>query len=213
MDIERSQSGVYAGAILYVRRLYGFLAPRGYSVIMFGALFCTLVVKFFHSLRMGLVGEYFGWVLFDIAVLLGIEIVLFVVCFFRPAKLVIRIATVVAAVVCTWSVMNAGWLIRTGTQILPTVLLPLVRDPLNALVIIGVNFAKMPIATVVLMGPSAVALCFFFSVLARPVLMNRERRSFARRIIISAFIIVTVLAARFVVDGRGSVPIGSAGLS
>ena len=104
--------------------LYGLLAPRAYSVIIFGALFCTLAAKFFHSYRLNLVGEYFSWVLTDIAVLLGIEVLLALVCFRWPRKSVVRAAVVTAAVVCTWSVMNAGWLIKTGTQILPTVLLP-----------------------------------------------------------------------------------------
>ncbi|GAH99284.1 unnamed protein product, partial [marine sediment metagenome] len=156
----------YRQAIFYTDK---FLAPRAYSIIMFGALFCTLAVKFFHSRRIGLVNEYFGWILADIAVLLGIEVVLVAVCFRWPWRWVIRAACVIAAVVCTWSVMNAGWLIRTGTQILPTVLLPLFRDPLNTLLIIGVNLVKMPAVAVILLGPSAVALAFFFFVLAKPM--------------------------------------------
>ena len=133
---EDSKSGSKRKSVLYVRSLYKLLAARAYTAIMLGALFCTLAVKFFHSHRVGLAGEYFGWVLADIAALLAIEVALAAVCFRWPRKGVIRTALVVAAIVCTWSVMNAGWVIRTGTQILPTVLLPLFRDPLNALHII-----------------------------------------------------------------------------
>jgi len=151
-----------------MRKLYKLPARRAYSVIMFAALFCTLAGKFFHAWRMDLVGEYFRWVLSDIAVLLGIEVVLATVCFRRPSKTVIRTAIIFSAAVCTWSVMNTGWLIRTGMQILPTVFLPLVRDPLNSLGIVGVNLIKMPVAAAVLLGPSAIALGFFFCVLAKP---------------------------------------------
>ena len=33
-----------------VRRLYNFLASRPYSVIVFGALFCTIAVKLFSKI-------------------------------------------------------------------------------------------------------------------------------------------------------------------
>jgi len=212
MGTERSQIGSEGKPVLFVRRLYRFLARRAYSVIIFAALFCTLAVKFFHSYRMSLVNEYFGWILADVAVLLGIEVILAVVCFRWPRKFVIRTAIGLSAIVCTWSVMNAGWLIRTGTQILPMVLLPLVRDPLNSLRIIGVNLVKMPAAAVILLGPSAIALTFFFFVFARPVSPDYKRRWFINRILISCIFIFIAVLARGTVGRRSSAPITSAGL-
>jgi len=213
MSIERLQSGSQAEQLLSARRLYSLLACRAYSVIMFAALFCTLAVKLFHAWRVGLLGEYFSWVLADIAVLLQIEVVLAVLCFRWPRRWVIRTACIVAAVVCTWSVMNAGWLIRTGTQILPTVLLPLVRDPLNALGMIGVNLVKMPAAAVILLGPSAVALAFFFSVLLKPPPPRYSRRLFADRVVAFVLIAVVAVLAHSAVAKRGSSQIASEGLS
>jgi len=163
---------------------------------MFGALFATLTVKFFHSCRSSLVTEYLSWIPTDITVLLGIEVALAIICFRRPSRTVIRTATIIAAVVCTWSVMNAGWLIRTGTQILPSVLLPIFRDPISAAGIVGVNLVKMPVAAVILLGPSAVALTFFFSILARPQRPNYNLRFFVARIAISLLIIVAAVWAR-----------------
>ena len=133
MNDRSSQSNIDSKGVLAIRRLYDFLAARPYSVIMFGALFCTLTVKFFHSWRNDLVNEYFGWVLADISVLLGFEVILALVCFGWPRNLVVRLDTIFAAVICTWSVMNAGWLIRMGWQILPSVLLSVIRDPISAL--------------------------------------------------------------------------------
>jgi len=212
MGVEHLQSDSKDKPVLSIRCLYGFLAPRAYSIIMFGALFCTLAVKFFHSRRIGLVNEYFGWILADIAVLLGIEVVLAAVCFRWPRRWVIRAACVVAAVVCTWSVMNAGWLIRTGTQILPTVLLPLFRDPLNALLIISVNLVKMPAVAVILLGPSAVALTFFFFVLAKPMPSAYNRKHFVNKILISCIFIFVAVLALATVAKRGSAQIVSEGL-
>jgi hypothetical protein len=212
MDNERSQWAFDARTVFAVRRLYGLLAPRAFSVIMFGALFCTLAVKFFHSWRNALVNEYLCWILADIAALLGIEVALAVICFRWPRRRIIRAATIVAAVICTWSVMNAGWLIRTGTQILPSVLLPLVRDPLNCLDVIRVNLIKMPVAAAALLGPSAVALTFFFCVLVKPRPPDYNPKLFADRVLVCVVIIFIAVLARAAVAGRGSVQVASAGL-
>jgi len=208
----RSQSGVILKQILSVRPLYGVLAPRAFSAIMFGALFCTLVVKFFHSWRYNLVDEYIGWILADVSFLLGIEVVLAIVCFRWPKKWVFRLITAIAAVLCTWSIMNAGWLIRTGTQILPRVLLPLIRAPISSLCIVGVNLIKMPKAAVILLLPSAIALAFLFSVLAKPAVLGYNRKRFITRIVICIIIALAAVAVRPAVARHGSPQIASVGL-
>jgi len=197
---------------LAFHRLYNLLAPRAYTVIMFSAIFCTLVVKFFHSVRCDIVHQYFGWVLSDLSVLLGIEVILATICFCRPRRWIVRAVTVFAALVCTWSVINAGWLIRTGTQVLPTVLLPLLRDPINSLGIIGSNLAAAPKSTVALLAPSAVALTFFFCVLVRPVLPNYNHQRFAKKILITLTIIFLAVIIRGVTEYHGSPHIASTGM-
>ncbi len=212
MSIGHSEFVSKVKPFLFVHRLYGLLAPRAYSVIMFTALFYTLAVKFFQARRISLVNEYLSWILADIAVLLAIEAVLVIVCFRWPRKVVIRLAIGISAVVYTWSVMNAGWLIRTGTQILPPVLLPLLRDPLNALRIIGVNLFKMPVSALVLLAPSAVALIFFLFVFAKPQSPHYHRKRLVNRIFIScAFIFIAVLA-HGTVTRRGSAQVSSVSL-
>lgn len=193
-------------------RLRGFFAPRAYSVIMLAALFCALMVKFFHSRRYGLFNEYLSWIMADIAVLIAIDVVLSLICYRWPRKAVFRATTIVAAIVCTWSVMNAGYLIRTGTQILPRVLLPLVRAPINTFWIIGVNLVKMPAAAVILLAPSAMALAFFFFVLAKPKLPVYERKSFIARTIFCLAIVLVAVIARPAMARRGSSQAGSVGL-
>jgi len=194
-----------------LRRLYGTLAPRAYSVIMFGALFCTLAVKLFIAWRNNHLSEYLGWILLDIFFLLSIEVFLALVSYLWPKKWVLRIVTVIAAVVCTWSVMNAGWLIRTGTQILPRVLLPLIRHPLNTFCIIGVNLAKMPKTAVILLGPSAIALAFFFSVLANPKSPNYNRKRFFTKIVVTLAVIASSILVRSAVSKASDPQIASLG--
>jgi len=213
MGIAGLQSGRGGRRILSaIRRLYGLLAIRAYSVIMFGALFCTLAVKFFHSWRTGLLNEYFEWVLADVSVLLGIEVILAIICFRWPRKWVIRTVTFAAALICAWSVINAGWLIRTGTQILPSVLLPLFRSPLNAFRLVGVNLIKMPKAAFALLGPSAVALAFFFCVLIRPEKPDYNSRRFIKKVVISVIIVISASVVRGAVVRHGSQEIASVGL-
>ncbi|MHC4068094.1 MAG: LTA synthase family protein [Planctomycetota bacterium] len=191
------------GPLLLVKKLYNLLAPRAHTVIIFGALFCTLAAKFFHAHRMNMLGEYIGWVLADITVLLTIEILLALLYFCWPRKWVFRCVTVIAALACTWSVMNAGWLIRTGTQILPTVIAPLFRDPINTLGVIGVNLVKMPLAAVLLLGPSAVALAFFFWVLAKPLPAAYNSKRFIYRITACALIVLASFLAANTFKNQG----------
>jgi arylsulfatase A-like enzyme len=177
-------------------RAYNVLAPRAYSVIIYGALFCTLSVKLFHSWRYDLLGSYPGWILLDLSFLLSVEVVLSLVCSWQPRKWIMRTAIMIAAVICIWSVMNAGWLIRTGTQILPRVVLPLVRAPLNTLCIIGVNLIEMPKAAFLLLAPSAVALAFFFFVMANPLQPNYNRKRLLAKVVATLTVIIGSLLIR-----------------
>ncbi len=207
---EEPVSKVESGGL--IRHWFDFLKCRAFSFIVFGALFCTLGVKFFHSYRNDLLGDYLGWIPADIAVLLGIEVILSAIYFRRPRKNVFRVVTFIAALVCTWSVMNACWLIRTGTQILPCVLLPLIRSPLTSLNMVRVNLIKMPIAAVVLLGPSAIALTFFFYVLAKPLLCFVSRKQFMNRTAVLLAIILIAVVSGLFAGSRKSLPVASIGL-
>ena len=212
MSIELSRLSSKLRRVFSVPRLYSLLGPRAYTVMMFSALFFTLTVKFFHSYRTGMIHEYFGWILADIAVLLGIEVILALVCFRWPRSWIIRIACVVAAVVCTWSVINAGWVIRSGMQILPTVFVSLFLDPVTSLITIVKNLVDMKVAAVILLVPGVFAIIFLFSVLAKPLPPLYNRKPFAARIIVCVTFILIAILSRSAMARRGSPSIASAGL-
>ncbi len=176
------------------------------------ALCYTLAVKFFHSRRYTIGDEYLGWILADIACLLVVEALLSLSCSVWPRKWIVRTATIIAAIICTWSIINAAWLIRTGNQILPRILLSLIRAPVSALCMIGVNLAKMPVAAFILLVPSAIALAFFISCLARPRLPAYNRKRFRIRIIICVIVAAASVIARPALARRGSTQIGAVGL-
>ncbi len=156
-----------------------------------------------------MLGEYYRWILTDIATLLAIELVFAGACFQWPRKGVTRLATVTAAVVCTYAVMNAGWIIRTGTQILPSVLLPLFNSPVNTLVIIGANLLKMPVEAITLLAPSAIALGFFFWVLAKSPAPGYSPRHFKAKMLLSLSLILAALTVRVILPQRLSADVVS----
>ena len=212
MNSQRAPSDSKFGIVPAVRRLYNILALRAHSVIMVIALCYTLAVKLFHSRRYTLGEDYLGWILADIACFLAAEALLSLCCVAWPRKWVVRTATIIAAAICTWSIMNAAWLIRTGNQILPRILLSLIRAPVNSFCIVGVNLAKMPAASFILLVPSAIALAFFISCLAHPRLPAYNRKRFRIRIIICVMIAGAAVMARPAVTRRGSTQIGAVGL-
>lgn len=180
------------------RRFYNYLAVRPYNVILLAALLYNISYKFLWANRLDMVAGFWRWILTDIAFVLGIEIVFAIVCFLWPRRWVIRTITFAAALICTWSVINAAWLRRTGTQVLPGVLLPLFRSPVNGFAIVGVNLAKMPASAVILLGCAAVLLIFFFSVMAKPTLPKYNLKFFIPRIILSCVIVLAATYGRFV---------------
>jgi len=86
MDLRCSEYEAPKHQRVPTRQLSGFLMSRAYSVILFGALFCTLAVKFFHAWRYRLINEYLGWILADVSCLLLIELILSLVCFAGPGN-------------------------------------------------------------------------------------------------------------------------------
>lgn len=212
MTVKHLQYCSNAGRVLSVRWLYGVLAPRAYSAIIFGALFCNLAAKLFRAISLDILDQYFGWILSDIAVLLAIEAVFSFIYFKWPKRSVIRIVTIASAFICIWSVINAAWLIRTGTQVLPATVLPLFRDPFNTLGLVGVTLTRMPVAAVALLAPSAIALIFFFFTLAKPRLLISNRKRFINKTFFLCLIILLAVVSKKAIAQQGSVDIATQGL-
>jgi phosphoglycerol transferase MdoB-like AlkP superfamily enzyme len=177
------------------KRFFSFLIARAVSLIVIGALLCTLLAKFYWATHINRLSQYPGWIAADIVVLAAVELLCVLVCFFWRRNWAARTTLVFAALVCTWSVINAGWLIATGTQVLPAVLLPLFYDPLSRLLIVGHHLAIRPLAAVALLAPSAVALAFFFYVLAKPVVPKLTRKHIRTRLIIFVFLLIASATA------------------
>lgn len=178
---------------LFFRRLYDILAPKACSNLIFAALFCTLLIKFINSCNMHLVSQYPRWILSDIAVLLGIEIILTTACFYKPKRWVLRTSMAIAVIVLLWSLFNAGWMVRTGTQILPSVFLPLIREPLNILAMVFLNMIKTPLAGIILVGSGTAAVIFSVSIFMNPPIPKYNRKIFKSKLYISCTLFSSLL--------------------
>jgi len=77
---------------------------------------------------------------------------------------------------------------------------------------IGVNLAKVPLASTLLFGPSAVVLGFLICVLARPRMAAYNRRRFVARIIVCLVVVVAAIVLRPALGRRRSPDIASVGL-
>ena len=207
--VQASGGEIFLGR---VRTLYRVLAPRAYSVLIYTALVCTLAVKFYHALYYGLVREYPGWILTDIAVLVSIDLILTLACHHWPTKWVLRTAALVGLVVCVWSVINAGWVVGTGMQILPMELLPLFRDPADILDLIGKRIRTAPVAATLVLFPGAAALAFFVSLLAKPVRPVFEQKSMTIRVIASVAVVSVALLGLAASQTLGSPHAAAAGI-
>ncbi|MBN1974061.1 MAG: LTA synthase family protein [Sedimentisphaerales bacterium] len=196
MNLSSIKNAIKIKRDKFNREVFDYATARPYTVILALALLCTLVTKLFYAIRRSQVEQYPGWILADIAFLLGVEVILVFICFRHSSKWTIRTATILAAIMCLWSFLNAGWLIRTGTQILPRVLLTVVRDPVNAFHMIGKNLSKVPVTAVLLLLPGAIALTFFFYVLAKPRIPNYNRKRFFIRFVVCIVVCLTAIAIR-----------------
>jgi arylsulfatase A-like enzyme len=178
--------------ILKFKKNCDFCKTWAASIIIVGALVCTLLAKLYWAIHINRLGLYPGWIVADLPVLVGAELLCALVCFFWQKNWAARSAFVFAALICTWSVINAGWLIATGTQVLPAVLAPLFFDPLGRFAIIGNHLVGKPLIAAVLLVPSAIALAFFFSVLIKPTIPQLTKKHIQIRLTI--YIILLIVA-------------------
>ncbi|MFA6187019.1 MAG: LTA synthase family protein [Phycisphaerae bacterium] len=160
------------------------------SLIIIGALACTLLAKLYWAIHVHRLGQYPGWIVADLIVLVGAELFCSLTCFSWQKNWAARVALVFAALVCTWSVINAGWLIATGTQALPAVIAPLFFDPVSRFRIVGHHLAMRPFVAVALLGPSAIALAFFFTVLKKPIVPPFTKKHIQTRLIIYIILLI-----------------------
>jgi phosphoglycerol transferase MdoB-like AlkP superfamily enzyme len=195
------------------RQLFSdFLVSGSFEVLIFLSLAGTLLVKLIHAYHYNFVGEYLDYILSDISFLLAVDVIMVLACFFGRRKWLVRTCIIIAAVICTWSFLNAGWLLRTGTQILPRVLLSVFWSPIDSLFMVGANLISMPVTAFVLLTLGFCAILFLIYVLAKPVLPNYKRSLFILKIIVLASVSIIAATIRPAIIRHGSTQPAQVGL-
>ena len=78
-----------------LNKIFEAIAPRAASAIIFAALGCNLIIKFYWAAKMNLLHSYFDWIIADLSVLLSIEVLLAGICLRWPNKWVLRKTTII----------------------------------------------------------------------------------------------------------------------
>ncbi|MCP3904752.1 MAG: LTA synthase family protein [Planctomycetes bacterium] len=111
-----------------------------------------------------------------------------------PTKLFARLTLLVAAVLGAWSVVNAGWLVATGSQMQPSVLVLAARDYQITLEVLLDTFAVTMHRITLPLIFIAVCLVWYLWRLYRPVPVVESRRHHAMRMLVALGAIVVATA-------------------
>lgn len=175
------------------------------EVFIYSALAGTTIAKIGHACNCNLEGGYLQYVMSDLAFYVALNLVLSVVMFKWRQLWVARVCIIVAAIMCTWSVLNVGWLLRTGTQILPGTLLPVIWSPRDILNMIGINLRAMPVPALVILTPGFILFFYFAYVIARPQLPEYNRPKFIVRMAVLSVVSLLAVAIKPAVAGNSSI--------
>lgn len=187
------------------------MSPYALEILLSFTFLTTAVAKIAAAQKIA-AHSSIRFLLSDIIVLALIYICFDIILRKFPRPLCTRLTLLLTGLVATWAVINAAWIARTGTQALPTAMLPLFRSPANTLALIGVNLIKMPATAVMLLTPSMLLLAFWIHLLIKPI-NNRPKKLPAKKIITLTIFICLAAVLKF--SGTKLLPanITAAGLS
>jgi len=170
--------------------------PRTETVILLGGLACTvwgkmeIIVRqrpesgFVNSLAVVLPDVFF---FFAVALLIRLLYIL------KPSVAVARCALVMATAVSVWSVCNMGWLMRSGVQLQPGLVVVLFRDFKEILPIVASQFVSHLIPAILLLIAVFAAVAFFVWRLYRPLQVVAVRFLHVRWAAVKLLIVLLLL--------------------
>jgi len=162
----------------------GRLMPRPETTILLVAFAWTAGAKLAILDRPQPAYSILAWVdilLCDIVFFAALFLIISGLYICRPRPAVARCALLVAALTLAWSTTNAAWLIATGVQLQPGILLVLGRDPLEFWPIVQTHLMQNPEYAVPLGLTALLLIGWFLWRLVRPVPVVRSRGHHAGR--------------------------------
>jgi len=173
-----------------------FRLPRPEYIILFIGLACTLAGKINIIIR----SHHDGWLsgllqvgLPDFLFFTFIVLLIQGLYLLKPSPFIARCVLAIATFVSAWSILNLGWLIESGAQLQPGVLMILFRDPKEIWPLvqahINLHLTNIILLVFVLFGICACLLWCFL----RPGSVNKVRGYHAKRMTIAALIFLLLL--------------------
>jgi glucan phosphoethanolaminetransferase (alkaline phosphatase superfamily) len=158
--------------------------PRTEALILAIGLGCTIWGKLTIIQRQGppnFLTQLTQVVLPDLLFFTVILFIVFCLYTLKPSALTARCTLVIAATVSVWSVLNAGWLIKTGVQLQPGVLMVLIRNPKEIWPFVQVHLRASFKVAILLLAAASGILGYFIWCLLRPEKFSASRAFYSRR--------------------------------
>ncbi|GAF86452.1 unnamed protein product, partial [marine sediment metagenome] len=181
--------------------------PRTEVLILLAGLVCTVLGKLVIVQRenpANLFAELAHVVLPDILFFAVIFLIISCLYILKPSAFSARCALVIAALVSVWSVLNVGWLIKSGVQLQPGILIVLVRDLGELWPLVQTHLLRSFKQVIVLITMVVVVGTYFLWRLLRPDKVVSVRIHHARWATGVAVAIVVLLFAQLMVRSETS---------
>ena len=179
--------------------------PRTETVILLGGLACTVWGKLVIIARQrpesGFV-DSLAVVLPDIFFFFAVALLIRLLYILKPSVAVARCALVMATAVSVWSVCNTGWLMRSGVQLQPGLVMVFVRDFKEVLPVVASQFVTHPIPAVLLSIVVFAAIVFFVWRLYRPLQVVAVRFLHVRWAAVKLLIVLLLLVIQPIFESQ-----------
>ncbi len=141
-------------------------------------------------------------VLPDIFFFVAVALVIRLLYILKPSVAVARCALVMATAVSVWSVCNMGWLMRSGVQLQPGLVVVLFRDFKEVLPVVASQFVTHLIPAILLLMLVFAAVAFFVWRLCHPLQVVHVRFLHVRWAAVKLFIVLLLLLIQPILESR-----------
>ena len=186
-------------------QLLALFAPRTEIWILLVGLVCTGFGKFIIVQRQNppqLPVELFPVLLPDFLFFSSVFLFINALYLFRPSKGIIRFNLLFVGLICLWSVLNAVWLIASGVQLQPGILLVLLRGLVQLWPIAQAYLANRLWKFLFLAIAAIVTSVAFIRYFCSPGAVAPARLSSARKVVFSALLVIILIIAQGFSSGQ-----------
>lgn len=170
--------------------------PRVEFLLLTAGLLCTLVGKFcilWRNQPVHLLSDLFYVVYSDILFFAIVILFIRLLYLIRPARWMARCVLVLAMLISIWSIFNVAWLIKSGVQLQPEVVIILLLDLRELLPLVLSHLAERPAITFLLTVLILALIILFIRWYHHPAPLNLTRSYHTRWTFIFAMVVICLV--------------------